>query len=650
MYKKYFLFILVVATSQISVNAQLVKTLANLNQGTMGDGITVATTGDIFYSSGFGTQFNKIYRITPDGEFSVFVENISNPVGIISDSLLNLYVPTYQGNSIRKIDSTGVVTEIATGLNGPAGIVINKKGEIFISEFGAGGSGTGNRIMRIDTSGVLDTFVSNASFKGLIGLTIDEKGNLYTSNWPNGNIFKITPEKEVTLLADIAGNVNQISYSNGYLLVPSPTTRKIFRVDLSGNVELLAGTGGNGNKGGASIEAVFARPNGIAPSITGDTLYFNDNGLVKMIIGMNLPKIGLKGSFKSNSISLNTNAEKNYDSLSVVVDGIIQETLYTVSEEDSVFEIEYIPEETTLSDIYVYGFSGPKLTVSSKAEVIITSFKDPIEGYVTDFDDRPTSDFLSIGFSIQRNLTDLRNYQANTVHDYKANFDYSLTLKRPIILSESNSELIYSDVAIVEPGEEGSKFGDPTFKDYVVVEATKNGEWLALADGYDSNFDADWLTTWPENGNSEELFRPHTINMLDTFNAGDTVLVRFRLYSDSDSTGYGWVINEIKIQESLATSIDDDLVSVFTFNLEQNYPNPFNPSTTIQYSISSISNVKLSIFDITGREVVELVNQRQNAGSYSVKFNADYLSSGMYFYRLETEQGFSKTNKMLLIK
>lgn len=650
MYKKLLLTLCLIGISQISANAQLVKTLVNLNQGTMGDGLTVAHTGDIYYSSGFGTAFNKIYKITPDGEFSVYKSNISNPVGIISDSLLNLYVPTYQGNSIRKIDTAGVVTVIASGLNGPAGIVINRQKEIFISEFGAGGSGTGNRIMKINTDSTLETFVSNGGFRGLIGLTIDEEGNLYTSNWSNGNIYKITPEKEVSLLASIGGNVNQISYSNGYVLAPSPSLERIYRVDMDGNIEVIAGTGKTGNKGGASVEAQFNRANGITPSATGDTLYFNDNGLVKMIIGVNLPKINLEGGFKNEIISLKVDSEKEYDSLSVVVDGSTLETYYSVTEDDSLYEIDFQPEETTRSDVYVYGFSGSKLTVSSKLQVIATNFSEPIEGYVTDFDERPVNDFLSIGFNIQRNLSDFSNYQANTPHDYRENTEYSLTLKKPIILSESNSELIYSDVAIIEPGEDGSSFGEEAFKDYVIAEGTKDGEWVPLADGYDSRYDADWLTTWPENGNSEELFRSHTINLLDTFEPGDTILVRFRLFSDSDSVGYGWVINDIKIQEGLATSIDETAEEVLIFSLAQNYPNPFNPSTTIQYTISKAGNVKLLVFDITGRQVSELLNQRQNAGSHTVSFDAENLSSGIYFYRLETESGFSKTNKMLLIK
>ncbi len=85
------------------------------------------------------------------------------------------------------------------------------------------------------------------------------------------------------------------------------------------------------------------------------------------------------------------------------------------------------------------------------------------------------------------------------------------------------------------------------------------------------------------------------------------------------------------------------------FRLSQNYPNPFNPSTTIAYSVPSSCQVRLTVLDILGREIVELINEQKFAGTYEVKFNASNLPSGIYFYRL-TAGSFSNTKKMILIK
>jgi len=85
------------------------------------------------------------------------------------------------------------------------------------------------------------------------------------------------------------------------------------------------------------------------------------------------------------------------------------------------------------------------------------------------------------------------------------------------------------------------------------------------------------------------------------------------------------------------------------FALEQNYPNPFNPNTTIKYELPKSSMVRLSVYDILGREVSVLVSERKNAGSYEVKFDAPGLATGVYIYRL-TAGSFVQTRRMLLLK
>ena len=85
------------------------------------------------------------------------------------------------------------------------------------------------------------------------------------------------------------------------------------------------------------------------------------------------------------------------------------------------------------------------------------------------------------------------------------------------------------------------------------------------------------------------------------------------------------------------------------YSLEQNYPNPFNPVTKIKFNVARLSDVKIIVYDVTGREVRTIVNERLQAGKYETAFDGVQLSSGVYFYRL-TVGDFSETKRMVLIK
>ena len=93
-----------------------------------------------------------------------------------------------------------------------------------------------------------------------------------------------------------------------------------------------------------------------------------------------------------------------------------------------------------------------------------------------------------------------------------------------------------------------------------------------------------------------------------------------------------------------------------TFALDQNYPNPFNPETKIRYTVGGISrqspvvsSVRLSVYDVLGREVAVLVDEKKEPGRYEVKLDGSKLSSGMYFYRLQAGT-YVETKKLVLAK
>ncbi|MHB8906220.1 MAG: T9SS type A sorting domain-containing protein, partial [Melioribacteraceae bacterium] len=143
---------------------------------------------------------------------------------------------------------------------------------------------------------------------------------------------------------------------------------------------------------------------------------------------------------------------------------------------------------------------------------------------------------------------------------------------------------------------------------------------------------------------------------LPTSTNGDSVKFYFTYQTDSGglvqepATGtYKFSYGSFNISNLTSVKINDEIPT--NFNLAQNYPNPFNPSTVISYQLSAPSKVTLKVYDLLGREVAVLVNEVQQPGNYNSQFSiVNYqLSSGVYFYRLQTDN-FSATKKMMLIK
>jgi len=113
-------------------------------------------------------------------------------------------------------------------------------------------------------------------------------------------------------------------------------------------------------------------------------------------------------------------------------------------------------------------------------------------------------------------------------------------------------------------------------------------------------------------------------------------------------TGINYLLEEGKFDNLLNLEIKTEELP-HQYKLEQNYPNPFNPETTIKFFVPDGGNISLLVFDILGRKVSELVNGYYNQGTHTIYFNAENLSSGVYFYRLETKN-YSDTKSMIILK
>ena len=151
------------------------------------------------------------------------------------------------------------------------------------------------------------------------------------------------------------------------------------------------------------------------------------------------------------------------------------------------------------------------------------------------------------------------------------------------------------------------------------------------------------------------LFIATKSGLYRSYNNGQTwKLLHYNSYSFLDFNDYLYLGGGNGIlkapKNNLLTKINDlSGVLLANFSLSQNFPNPFNPSTSIRYAIPRESDVKLVVYDVMGREIATLVNERLNAGTYTVDWNASEFPSGVYFYRL-TADNFTETKKLLLIK
>jgi hypothetical protein len=132
---------------------------------------------------------------------------------------------------------------------------------------------------------------------------------------------------------------------------------------------------------------------------------------------------------------------------------------------------------------------------------------------------------------------------------------------------------------------------------------------------------------------------------------GDYILVVHRIGASSASLGLtltmeGLININYNLEEAPPT-FNNSVPKLY--DLSQNYPNPFNPSTKINYSLPVTGLAKVSVYNSLGQLVKVLVNEIQTAGSYTVTFDGGSLSSGIYYYRLETN-GYVDTKKMILVK
>jgi len=153
--------------------------------------------------------------------------------------------------------------------------------------------------------------------------------------------------------------------------------------------------------------------------------------------------------------------------------------------------------------------------------------------------------------------------------------------------------------------------------------------------------------TFDFDGNAHGVYGKLQVQKI-TANSNGSIKTEENSFSKNVSIPPMEVMAYIIEPDSMLSDIKE-ITKVKTYSLEQNYPNPFNPDTQIDFYIPVAGNTDLEIYNVLGQKVATLVNRKLQAGSYSFRFNAGDLPSGVYIYRLQSKT-FSKVKKMLLIK
>lgn len=280
-----------------------VETLLDLNAS---GGVTFGPDGNIYISDfgpslGAASSNTKVYQMEyGTWEVSEFATGFSGASGARFDNAGNFYQSNPSGARVSKRLPDGSVAYnwVSSGLNVPIGITNDAAQNLYVCNCGS------NTIQKLTPSGTSSLFASSSLFNCPNGITIDPAGILYACNFSDGRVLKIMPNGTVSTLATlpIFGGVGNghLTYSNGYIFLAAIGVGQIFKISLSGETEVIAGIAqGFSNLDGPALQATFSKPNGIAASYTGDTLWVNTSvptwpsnsqglhpGKVRMITGV----------------------------------------------------------------------------------------------------------------------------------------------------------------------------------------------------------------------------------------------------------------------------------------------------------------------------------------------------------------------------
>ena len=336
------------------------------------------------------------------------------------------------------------------------------------------------------------------------------------------------------------------------------------------------------------------------------------------------------GTSPKSDFNIKIKLQENFDSTQVWINGTKYGRIPSLIPGEYIIKTVSLPKGIVVAKLISYKGAAPVHSSSMAGENM--NLKSLQTQYFNYFNS--AEDFQLNGFSVQ--TFGNSNMSLKSQSNYLVNTESIATLIQPIIVSSDYPFFFYRDIAIVEPGTSGSTFGQPQFKDYVVVEATKDGvTWIPIRNGYDASFHSSWLSAYTssQSGNPS-LFIDQNIDLTSRFKVTDTLLFRMRLFSDNAVTAWGWAIDDLYIQQK-PTGIADPPGLVVDL---QAFPNPSNGSFNVSYTIAEATPVELTVHDLSGRAIFVKSWEMKNPGKHDEHIQLKN-SSGIYLLKLTTSKG-----------
>ena len=281
------LTVLLILVSVHCTSAQVVSSLVQNVSPQRFEALTLNHNGFLYAPS---MQDGIIYKIAADGStWSTIITGLGAPLGGAVDADMNFYFSEFGTGRVIKIRPDDTWNVFATGFAGPTGIVVNPTGDtLYVSNYN---NDAIYKLAMADSS--VHTWIQGNGISGPDGLVFDPAGNLYIANFDDNRVYKVNSQGQISWFATLSGSTNSgyIALVDSTFYIAGFNGHKIFSINMMGNIQVIAGTGIGGFQNGAASQAKFFRPNGIAASATGDSLFITDGNALGQIRVLDLKAI-----------------------------------------------------------------------------------------------------------------------------------------------------------------------------------------------------------------------------------------------------------------------------------------------------------------------------------------------------------------------